>query len=372
MEAHLEVRKLRKAYGGFTALDDVSFAAAPGEIVALLGPSGCGKTTLLNLIAGFLMPDQGAIMVQGRDIACVAPHRRDMAMVFQNYALFPHMTIERNVAFGLKMRGTAASEASRRVQEALDLVQLGHLGKRYPKELSGGQQQRVALARALVVRPSVLLLDEPLSNLDALLRKKMREEMRQILKAAGITTVVVTHDQEEALVTADSIVLLAAGRVEQRATPRELYERPSTIFCARFMDVTNFFEGIVIAREGDVAVIDTPIGKIRAEVNSCVVGARVTVAIRPENISAESDAGENRVSGKVVSTSYHGAVRRLDIEVGEQRIVADVSVKRCAAEPGDEVTLSWAADETRMLPCAEPGKSAVPAGNVRLSESLAQ
>lgn len=372
MEAHLEIHRLRKAYGDFVALDDVSFSAAPGEIVALLGPSGCGKTTLLNLIAGFLTPDQGAIMVAGRDMAHVAPHRRDMAMVFQNYALFPHMTIDRNVAFGLKMRGVSASEMGRRVQEALDLVQLGHLGKRYPKELSGGQQQRVALARALVVRPSVLLLDEPLSNLDALLRKKMREEMRQILKAAGITTVVVTHDQEEALVTADSVVLLASGKVEQRATPSELYEHPSTIFSARFMDVTNLFDGVVAGRDGACAVVETPLGKLLVETPRGGPGEKVTLAIRPENIYVGHDAGENSVTGRVVSTTYHGSVRRVEIEAGSTHLVADLAVKRCVAKVGENLTLSWAADETRLIPSGEAIKAAAAASEPRVAESVLQ
>ena len=359
METHLEIHRLRKAYGDFVALDDVSFSAAPGEIVALLGPSGCGKTTLLNLIAGFLTPDQGAIMVAGRD----------MAMVFQNYALFPHMTIDRNVAFGLKMRGVSTSETGRRVQEALDLVQLGHLGKRYPKELSGGQQQRVALARALVVRPSVLLLDEPLSNLDALLRKKMREEMRRILKAAGITTVVVTHDQEEALVTADSVVLLASGRVEQRATPSELYEHPSTIFSARFMDVTNLFDGVVAGRDGACVVVDTPLGKLRAETPRGEVGEKVTLAIRPENIYAGHEAGENSVTGRVVGTTYHGSVRRVEIQTGGTLLVADLAVKRCVAKVGENLALSWAADETRLIPSGEAIKAA---SEPRVAESVLQ
>lgn len=350
MHAHLDVRHLRKSYGTFTALDDVSFTAAPGEIVALLGPSGCGKTTLLNLIAGFLTPDAGSVIVGGRDIVNVAPHKRDMAMMFQNYALFPHMSVERNVAFGLKMRSVASGEVAKRVQEALNLVQLGDLGKRYPKELSGGQQQRVALARALVVRPSVLLLDEPLSNLDALLRKRMREEMRQILKAANITTVVVTHDQEEALVSADSIVLLASGRVEQRSTPNELYERPSTIFSARFMDVTNFLDGTVIGHEQGHAVIDTAFGKLRAEVDSCTVGSKVTVAVRPENIAKGEEAGENCVTGEVISSSYHGPVRRVEIEANGARLIADIPVKRCLSKVGDQLSVSWPADDTRLLP----------------------
>jgi len=350
MQTHLDVRHLRKSYGTFTALDDVSFTATSGEIVALLGPSGCGKTTLLNLVAGFLTPDGGSVIVGGRDIVNVAPHKRDMAMVFQNYALFPHMSVERNVAFGLKMRSVASGEVTKRVQEALELVQLGGLGKRYPKELSGGQQQRVALARALVVRPSVLLLDEPLSNLDALLRKRMREEMRRILKAANITTVVVTHDQEEALVSADSIVLLASGRVEQRSTPNELYERPSTIFSARFMDVTNFLDGTVIGHEQGHAVIDTAFGKLRAEADNCTIGAKVTVAVRPENIAKGDEAGENHVTGEVVSSSYHGPVRRVEIQANGARLIADIPVKRCLSKVGDRLSVSWPADDTRLLP----------------------
>lgn len=349
MQAHLEIRGLRKSYGDFVALHDVSFSAAQGEIVALLGPSGCGKTTLLNLIAGLLVPDKGAIMVQGRDITRVAPHRRDMAMVFQNYALFPHMTVERNVAFGLKMRGVSSKETPRRVQEALDLVQLGKLGKRYPKELSGGQQQRVSLARAIVVRPSVLLLDEPLSNLDALLRKKMREEMRKILKKAGITAVVVTHDQEESLVTADSIVLLASGRVEQRGTPSDLYERPSTIFSARFMDMTNLFEATVARNEGVHAVVDTHLGEVRAESGPYVEGERLTVAIRPENICVGSNSGENLVTGRIVNTIYHGSVRRVEIEIGRDRLIVDVPVNQCAPNIGESLTVSWAARDTRLI-----------------------
>lgn len=357
MDAHLDVRRLRKAYGDFVALDDVSFTAASGEIVALLGPSGCGKTTLLNVIAGFLSPDKGTVIVDGRDIVRVPPHKRDMAMVFQNYALFPHMSVEHNVAFGLKMRSISSGEVGQRVQEALELVQLGGLGKRYPKELSGGQQQRVALARALVVRPSVLLLDEPLSNLDALLRKRMREEMRQILKSANITTVVVTHDQEEALVSADRIVLLASGRVEQSSTPNELYERPQTIFSARFMDVTNFLDGTVIGHERGNAVVETAFGRLRAEVEGCTVGDRVTVAVRPENITKGEDAGENCVTGEVISSTYHGPVRRIEIEANGARLIADIPVKRCLSKIGDRLSVSWPADDTRILPNEEPGAS---------------
>jgi putative spermidine/putrescine transport system ATP-binding protein len=355
MKPFLEIKGVSKFYGGYHAIDDVSFAANPGEIVALLGPSGCGKTTLLNMIAGFLKLDGGSIVVGGRDLSKVPPHKRDMGMVFQNYALFPHMTIEKNVAFGLKMRGVSRAELEARVREALAMVQLGHIGQRYPKELSGGQQQRVALARALVTRPSVLLLDEPLSNLDALLRKTMREDMRQILKKAGITTILVTHDQEEALVTADSIILMTSGRVEQMATPTELYERPRTVFCARFMDVTNIFEGTVIGKEAGLSVVDTPLGRLQAEGCASDVGQPVTIAIRPENLSVTANDGENRVRGKIVRESYHGAVRRLDVEVGGCTIVAHVPVRRCVAGVGEELELSWPADRTRILPGASGG-----------------
>ena len=359
MKPFLEIKGVTKYYGAYQAVDNVSFAAKPGEIVALLGPSGCGKTTLLNMIAGFLRLDAGSICIGDRDLSDVPPNRRDMGMVFQNYALFPHMTIEKNVAFGLKMRGIPRKEAQARVEEALAMVQLGHVGQRYPKEVSGGQQQRVALARALVVRPSVLLLDEPLSNLDALLRKTMREDMRQILKKAGITTILVTHDQEEALVTADSIILMSAGRVEQMATPAELYERPKTVFCARFMDVTNIFEGTVISKTAGLSVVQTPFGRLHAEGCASDVGQPVTIAVRPENLSVAANEGENSVRGTIVRESYHGAVRRLDVEVNGCTIVAHVPVRRCVAGIGEVLELSWPADCTRILPSGikQPGAS---------------
>lgn len=360
MKPFLEIKSVTKYYGEYLAVNDVSFAANPGEIVALLGPSGCGKTTLLNMIAGFLKLDGGSIRVGDRDLSDVSPNKRDMGMVFQNYALFPHMTIEKNVAFGLKMRGISRRDIDARVEEALAMVQLGHVGQRYPKEVSGGQQQRVALARALVVRPSVLLLDEPLSNLDALLRKTMREDMRQILKKAGITTILVTHDQEEALVTADNIILMTSGRVEQMATPSELYERPRTVFCARFMDVTNIFEGTVIGKEAGLSVVDTPLGRMHAEGCASDVGQAVTIAVRPENLSVAANDGENSVRGTIVRESYHGAVRRLDVEVNGCTIVAHVPVRRCVAGIGEVLELSWPADRTRILPGVS-GHSSVPA-----------
>ncbi|MFG1465489.1 ABC transporter ATP-binding protein [Xanthobacter sp. DSM 24535] len=368
MKPFLEIKGVTKYYGAYQAVDNVSFAANPGEIVALLGPSGCGKTTLLNMMAGFLKLDGGSIWVGGRDLSDVAPNKRDMGMVFQNYALFPHMTIEKNVAFGLKMRGVSRKETDARVEEALAMVQLSHVVHRYPKEVSGGQQQRVALARALVVRPSVLLLDEPLSNLDALLRKTMREDMRQILKKAGITTILVTHDQEEALVTADNIILMTSGRVEQMATPTELYERPRTVFCARFMDVTNIFDGIVIGKEAGLSVVDTPLGHLHAEGCASDVGQPVTIAVRPENLSVTANHGENSVRGTIVRESYHGAVRRLDVDVNGCTIVAHIPVRRCVAGIGEMLELSWPAECTRILPrgSRQPGESSPALAKVAL------
>ncbi len=349
MADYLEVRGVRKAYGDYVALDDVSFSARRGEILALLGPSGCGKTTLLNMIAGFLMPDDGRILVDGHDLSNTPAHRRGMGMVFQGYALFPHMTIARNVAFGLEMRGIERAAIQTRVSEALAAVQLAGVEKRYPRELSGGQQQRVALARALVVRPAVLLLDEPLSNLDAILRKTMREDMRVILKEAGITAILVTHDHEEAIVTADRIILMSRGRVEQIASPMELYERPSTVFCAHFMDFTNLIDGVVVGFENEYATVKTAMGVVCSDVGDVGVGEDVTLAIRPENIAPLPDAGENHVVGRVARISYHGAVQRVDLDVADQTLVAHVPVRRCAVQPGDELAVSWRAAETRLL-----------------------
>ncbi len=347
--AYLEVRNVSKQYSGVRAVNNVSFTAEKGEILALLGPSGCGKTTLLNMIAGFLPIDGGSIYVNNRNLSPLPPDKRDMSMVFQSYALFPHMTIAENIAFGLAMRHVPKAEIARRVAEALEAVQLRGVAERYPRQLSGGQQQRVALARAMVVRPAVLLLDEPLSNLDALLRKTMRDDMRQILKAEGITAILVTHDQEEALVTADRVILMSAGQVEQIATPTELYERPRTVFCARFMDVPNLIDGVMQSNQGEHALVETGVGVLHAECCGALAGERVTLAIRPENIVLGPDGGDNHAIGRIVRNSYHGAVRRLDVAIGAHTVVAHIPVKSCPAGIGDELALSWRACDTLVL-----------------------
>ncbi|HVZ51921.1 MAG TPA: ABC transporter ATP-binding protein [Pseudolabrys sp.] len=360
--AYLQVRDIAKRYGAVTALAGVSFAAEKGDIVALLGPSGCGKTTLLNLIAGFFAPDAGDIQVAGRDLAGVPPHRREMAMVFQSYALFPHMTVADNVGFGLASRRMKKSERTPLIAEALAAVRLADYGERYPAALSGGQQQRVALARALVLRPSLLLMDEPLSNLDTLLRKTMREEVRDIIKRTGVTAILVTHDQEEALAVADRILLMNGGRIEQEGAPEEIYERPRTVFGARFMETTNFIPAQAAGRAGNALVLDTPIGRLHATHGEAEPHGPLTVSVRPERIrladSATSATPEqNRVTGTVRSSTYLGTLYRLHVAVGEEMLVAHVPVADKMRE-GDTVHLTWPASETLVL---TGGEAALPA-----------
>jgi putative spermidine/putrescine transport system ATP-binding protein len=247
--AFLALDNLTKHFGSHVAVDRLSLEVEKGEFVALLGPSGCGKTTTLQMIAGFVEPSGGAIRLEGRDLLAVKPARRGLGIVFQSYALFPHMTVAENVAFGLEMQGVAATERARRVAETLELVGLGAFAARFPRQLSGGQQQRVALARALVIRPQILLLDEPLSNLDAKLREEMQIELRQIQRTVGTTTLLVTHDQGEAMALSDRIVVMNHGRAEQIGPPHEAYERPATPFVAGFLGKTNLIRGVTVRPE---------------------------------------------------------------------------------------------------------------------------
>jgi putative spermidine/putrescine transport system ATP-binding protein len=247
--AFLELEKLSKRFGAQVAVDDLSLGVEKGEFVSLLGPSGCGKTTTLQMIAGFVEPSGGAIRLEGRDLLAIKPARRGLGIVFQSYALFPHMTVAENVSFGLEMQGIAAGERSKRVSETLQRVGLAAFAARFPRQLSGGQQQRVALARALVIRPQILLLDEPLSNLDAKLREEMQIELRQIQRTVGTTTILVTHDQAEAMALSDRIVVMNHGRAEQIAAPHEAYERPATDFVAGFLGRINRVEGRAVRPE---------------------------------------------------------------------------------------------------------------------------
>jgi putative spermidine/putrescine transport system ATP-binding protein len=247
--AFLALDKLTKAFGSHLAVDRLTLTVEKGEFVSLLGPSGCGKTTTLQMIAGFVEPTGGAIRLEGRDLLAVKPAKRGLGIVFQSYALFPHMTVTENVSFGLEMQGVAGPERTRRVGETLELVGLGQFASRFPRQLSGGQQQRVALARALVIRPQILLLDEPLSNLDAKLREEMQIELRQIQRSVGTTTILVTHDQGEAMALSDRIVVMNHGRAEQVGPPHEAYERPATPFVAGFLGKTNLVNGATVRPE---------------------------------------------------------------------------------------------------------------------------
>ncbi len=311
----ISIRGLSKAYGDTLAVDRVSLDIADGHLFFLLGPSGCGKTTLLRMIAGFIEPTRGSILFDGRDVARIPPEKRNTGMVFQSYALWPHMTVAENVAFGLKVRKLSRSDRDSRVAEALDMVQMGSYAGRRPNALSGGQQQRVALARALAIRPDVLLLDEPLSNLDAKLRLEMRSEIRRLVSQLKITTVYVTHDQKEALSLADDMAVLRQGVVVQSGPPRLLYERPNSMFVADFLGETNFLAATVselaTGPEGLIAV-ETSFGPMRGIGQDGVAkGQRVTVSIRPETIHvARGDASGSavRLHARLLSSTYLGEV----------------------------------------------------------------
>ncbi|MFD9454519.1 ABC transporter ATP-binding protein [Streptomyces sp. NPDC059985] len=331
--ALVEFRDLRRAFGSTVALDGLDLTARPGELLALLGPSGCGKTTALRVLAGFEQPDSGEVLVDGEDITRVPANRRDAGMVFQSYSLFPNLTARENVAFGLRVRKVPAARRTARAAELLDLVGLPEHGDRYPHQLSGGQQQRVALARALALRPRVLLLDEPLSALDAKVRANLRDEIRRLQLSLGITTVFVTHDQEEALSMADRVAVLNAGRLEQCATPAELYERPATAFVAEFVGTMNRLPG----RLGDGGLVE--VAGIRLPVDGPVpTTPDVEVLVRPENVTVSADA---EGAAAVVSASFFGAVTRLHLDLpGGNRVKADLPSRDAGAlVPGARATV---------------------------------
>ncbi len=315
----IKVQDLVKKFGETVALDHLNLAIDPGEIFFLLGPSGCGKTTLLRTIAGFYTPEQGRIFFGEENVTKLPPHRRHTGMMFQSYALWPHMTVEKNVAFGLEERKVPRAEISERVGEALAAVRMAPYASRKISQLSGGQQQRVALARAMVIRPRCLLLDEPLSNLDAKLRLEMRGEIRTACKSHGLTAIYVTHDQKEALSIADRLAVLDAGVIRQLGTPAEVYRQPNSRFVAEFIGESNFLEGTVLSSANGFTLVDTPAGQFEGLTNGTRFseGERVTVSIRPEAWTLQRAARPgNSVAGRVVETIYLG-------EMAQHQFVAE-------------------------------------------------
>jgi ABC-type Fe3+/spermidine/putrescine transport system ATPase subunit len=318
--AQVELRGVTKAYGAAAAVRDVHLEARDGEFLTVLGPSGCGKTTTLRIIAGLLDPDAGEVLIDGRPVHHLPAHRRETAMVFQSYALFPHMTVAENVAFGLRMRRVPPDERRARVADALAMVELSGLGDRYPRALSGGQQQRVAVARAVVTRPKVLLFDEPLSNLDAKLRERLRLELRALQQRLRITTVYVTHDQAEALVLSDRIVVMDRGRVVEVGAPQDVYRRPRTRVTAEFLGIANLIEATVAGAEGGRYVAETPIGRLEmACADRLASGDAVTLSFRPEDIRIGTGA-VNCLTGAVQQAAYLGSITDYVISVKDVRL----------------------------------------------------
>jgi ABC-type Fe3+/spermidine/putrescine transport system ATPase subunit len=339
-----------RSFGEVRAVDDVSLSIGDGEFFTLLGPSGCGKTTLLRMVAGFCDLDRGRILFGDRRVDDVAPHRRNTGMVFQNYAVFPNLDVGGNVAYGLKARRLAAGEIAGRVERALKLVQLDGFARRWPHQLSGGQLQRVAIARAVVIEPDVLLLDEPLSNLDAKLRVEMRGEIRALQRTLGITVIYVTHDQEEALAMSDRIAVMRAGRLEQVAAPRAIYEQPASAFVASFVGATNLLRGAVVCRDGEVADILVGATTIRARLAVHPSFDRVALSLRPEALRLLGNGeapppGWRALTGTLQEVEYLGAVTRFVVRLADGTPLAAMALAPPAST--GEVTLAY--DPARVV-----------------------
>ncbi|GBD16568.1 Spermidine/putrescine import ATP-binding protein PotA [bacterium HR26] len=351
--ARLELIGLTKVYGDVVAADQVTLDIAPGEFITLLGPSGSGKTTTLMMVAGFVLPTSGQILVNGEDIAFRPPHKRNIGMVFQNYALFPHMTVAENIAFPLKMRKWSREQIRQAVREVLQLVRLPGFEERYPRQLSGGQQQRVALARALVFRPPVLLMDEPLGALDKKLREEMQLEIKHIQESTHITTIYVTHDQEEALTMSDRIAVMNAGRIEQVGTPRELYEQPVSQFVADFIGESNFLSGRVERGDGHLYLVTQEGWRVVIPgSDSLRPGEQVSVALRPERIVIGDGSGDNVVEGTIEEIIYVGEATKFRVRLehdGWLTVKQPSRLETMRWRRGDRVRLSWSAADAVIV-----------------------
>jgi ABC-type Fe3+/spermidine/putrescine transport system ATPase subunit len=362
MSTVLALTGIGKRYGAFDALSDIELSVESGSFLSLLGPSGCGKTTLLRIIAGILSPDSGDVLLSGRRVTDDPPYARDLAMVFQDYALFPHMNVFDNVAFGIRMRGTSDDKrrAGDRVREVLDMVRLGDFGRRFPSELSGGQQQRVAIARALAPKPALLLMDEPLSNLDAKVREEMRSELKEIQRKAAVTTVYVTHDQEEALALSDTVVVMANGRIAQVAPPQEIYAAPRDRFVANFVGKANLLEGALVDDGSRFKVEGGPV----LELAEPCTDRATALAIRPEHIalSAAPLDAPNCFAGILERETYTGATTYAVCDCSGIRVSALI-VNRIGKErfsAGQRVYVTIPPAAIRLLPDRGPGSSETP------------
>ncbi len=360
---NLRLENLSQRYGEFVALNRVALDVSSGEFVTLLGPSGSGKTTTLRIIAGFSQPDEGRVLLDGKDLTAVPPHRREIGMVFQHYALFPHMSIADNIAFPLKMRNEPRDRIRSKVEAALGLVRMGGLGNRRPRELSGGQQQRIALARALVFRPPLLLMDEPLGALDRKLREEMQTEIVRIGREAGITIIYVTHDQEEALAMSDRIAVYHSGRIEQVGSPKEIYERPASHFVAKFIGESTTLNGRLTVRDGrhwlDGVSFGVPVDPTQCRRAGLQTGSDAVLVVRPEAMriavpaAARSTVDRAELTGRLQSSAYLGSVQRYVVDLPDRTVAIVRSPVDSAGERheiGREVGVSWPVDAGIVLP----------------------
>ncbi|MFE5323278.1 ABC transporter ATP-binding protein [Paenibacillus sp. NPDC056579] len=364
----VELHGIRKTFGPNVVVDNFNLQIEQGECISFLGPSGCGKTTTLNMIAGFLDPDQGDLIIKGQRMNGVPANKRDLGMVFQTYSLFPHMTVADNVAYGLKLRKVPKADITERVQRVLELVKLPHVADRYPKQLSGGQRQRIAIARALVTEPSLLLLDEPLSNLDAKLREELRDELKRLHKETGVTTIFVTHDQEEALYLSDRIVVLDHGKVEQIGTPWDIYNAPASEFVHTFIGKSNRIIGKVKGMENSRLLLGAGGSKLPFELRanpksgSFAAGDDVSIYIRPEKIVLSLDEAQasgspewTAVQGQVKQLSFLGAFVECEVAVGGETLMVRVQSAELQGrlQEGQAVSLHWNIDDVFVFPGKE-------------------